>query len=86
MTQNGDVYQNAVAERVNGILKIEFLLNHTFMVDNINKWTFTSSSPLAQSQKAPLLLPRLLSPPLAGGRGVRGAGDLGGGCTSKVYK
>lgn len=30
MTQNGDVYQNAIAERVNGILKIEFLLNHTF--------------------------------------------------------
>jgi len=30
MTQNGDVYQNAVAERVKGILKIEFLLNHTF--------------------------------------------------------
>ena len=30
MTQNGDVYQNAVAERVNGILKIDFLLNHTF--------------------------------------------------------
>ena len=28
MTQNGDVYQNAVAERVNGILKIESLLNH----------------------------------------------------------
>ena len=28
MTQNGDVYQNAVAE--NGILKIDFLLNHTF--------------------------------------------------------
>ena len=30
MTQNGDVYQNAVAERVNGILKIDFLLNQTF--------------------------------------------------------
>lgn len=30
MTQNGDVYQNAIAERVNGILKIDFLLNHTF--------------------------------------------------------
>ena len=30
MTQNGDVYQNAVAERVNGILKIDFLLNKTF--------------------------------------------------------
>jgi transposase InsO family protein len=30
MTQDGDVYQNAVAERVNGILKIDFLLNKTF--------------------------------------------------------
>ena len=30
MTENGDVYQNAVAERVNGILKIDFLLNQTF--------------------------------------------------------
>ena len=30
MTQNGDVYQNAVAERVNGISKIDFLLNQTF--------------------------------------------------------
>lgn len=30
MTQNGDVYQNAVAERVNGILKIDFFLNRTF--------------------------------------------------------
>jgi transposase InsO family protein len=31
MTENGDVYQNAVAERVNGILKIDFLLNQTFV-------------------------------------------------------
>jgi len=30
MTQNGNVYQNAIAERVNGILKIDFLLNQTF--------------------------------------------------------
>ena len=30
MTQNSDVYQNAVAERVNGILKIDFFLNQTF--------------------------------------------------------
>ena len=30
MTENGDVYQNSVAERVNGILKIDFLLNQTF--------------------------------------------------------
>ena len=30
MTENGDPYENAVAERVNGILKEEFLLNKTF--------------------------------------------------------
>ena len=30
MTQHGDPYENAVAERVNGILKTEFLLNQVF--------------------------------------------------------
>lgn len=30
MTQNGDPYENAIAERVNGILKDEFNLNNTF--------------------------------------------------------
>lgn len=30
MTENGDPYENAIAERVNGILKGEFLLNQTF--------------------------------------------------------
>ena len=30
MTENGDPYENAIAERVNGILKSEFLLNQTF--------------------------------------------------------
>lgn len=30
MTQQGDPYENAVAERVNGILKTEFLLNQVF--------------------------------------------------------
>lgn len=30
MTENGDPYENAIAERVNGILKGEFLLNKTF--------------------------------------------------------
>ena len=30
MTENGDPYENAIAERVNGILKNEFLLNRTF--------------------------------------------------------
>lgn len=30
MTENGDPYENAVAERINGILKGEFLLDQTF--------------------------------------------------------
>jgi putative transposase len=30
MTEKGDPYENAIAERVNGILKSEFLLNRTF--------------------------------------------------------
>lgn len=30
MTEKGDPYENAVAERVNGILKCEFMLNRTF--------------------------------------------------------
>ena len=31
MTEQGDPYENAIAERVNGILKGEFLLNKTFV-------------------------------------------------------
>lgn len=30
MTENGDPYENTIAERINGILKGEFLLNQTF--------------------------------------------------------
>jgi transposase InsO family protein len=30
MTENGDSYENAIAERVNGILKEEFYLSETF--------------------------------------------------------
>ena len=30
MTENGDPYENAIAERVNGILKEEFYLGETF--------------------------------------------------------
>ena len=30
MTQHGDPYENAVAERVNGILKTDFRLNRVF--------------------------------------------------------
>jgi putative transposase len=40
MTQNGDPYENAIAERINGILKYEFLLidgfrDHLQAVDTI---------------------------------------------------
>ena len=30
MTEKGDPYENAIAERVNGILKDEFMLDQTF--------------------------------------------------------
>lgn len=30
MTDNGDPYENALAERVNGILKVDFKLNRLF--------------------------------------------------------
>ena len=30
MTEENHCYENAVAERINGILKEEFMLNHTF--------------------------------------------------------
>ncbi|WP_092741725.1 integrase core domain-containing protein [Hymenobacter psychrophilus] len=30
LTENGDPYENAIAERVNGILKIDFRLNRVF--------------------------------------------------------
>jgi transposase InsO family protein len=35
MTQNGDPYENAIAERVNGILKYEFLLIDGFADENV---------------------------------------------------
>jgi transposase InsO family protein len=34
MTENGDPYENAIAERVNGILKEEFYLSETFATHN----------------------------------------------------
>jgi transposase InsO family protein len=42
MTERGDPYENAIAERINGVLKSEFLLNKTFKNieearENVNK-------------------------------------------------
>lgn len=34
MTQNGDPYENAIAERVNGILKTELICRYYDTVDN----------------------------------------------------
>ena len=34
MTDNGDPYENAMAERVNGILKVDFKLNRLFKSRN----------------------------------------------------
>jgi putative transposase len=42
MSHNGDPYQNAIAERVNGILKMEFGLNKTF--ENIERASETVNS------------------------------------------
>lgn len=39
MTENGDPYENAIAERVNGILKGEFLLDQTFATFSLAKQT-----------------------------------------------
>jgi putative transposase len=37
MTQNGDPYENAIAERVNGILKTELICNYYDTVDNASQ-------------------------------------------------
>jgi len=43
MTENGDPYENAIAERVNGILKGEFLLDKTFITFNEALQTVTNA-------------------------------------------
>jgi transposase InsO family protein len=37
MTQNGDPYENAIAERVNGILKTELISNYYDTIDNASR-------------------------------------------------
>jgi transposase InsO family protein len=43
MTQNGDPYENAIAERINGILKYEFLLVDGFTDEYVASKTITQS-------------------------------------------
>jgi transposase InsO family protein len=64
MTQNGDPYENAIAERINGILKYEFLWingfkNHLQAVEGI------SESIKIYNQERPHLSCRMLTPELA---------------------
>lgn len=43
MTQNGDPYENAIAERINGILKYEFLLIDGFADDQVAAQTISQA-------------------------------------------
>jgi len=44
MTENGDPYENAIAEQVNGILKIDFRLNQVFNTVEEAQWIVEASS------------------------------------------
>jgi putative transposase len=61
MTQNGDPYENAVAERVNGILKYEFLLIDGFEDETIATKTIAQSVDI-YNQERPHLSWHMLTP------------------------
>jgi putative transposase len=61
MTQNGDPYENAVAERVNGILKYEFLLIDGFTDDHVAKSTIEQSVSIYNNER-PHLTWNMLTP------------------------
>jgi len=61
MTENGDPYENAVAERVNGILKHEFLLADQFK-DHLQALAVVKESIEVYNQYRPHLSCQLLTP------------------------
>lgn len=61
MTQNGDPYENAIAERVNGILKYEFLLVDGFKDELIASKTIAQSIDIYNNER-PHLSWRMLTP------------------------
>ena len=61
MTQNGDPYENAIAERVNGILKYEFLLVEGFKDHNIALQVIKESIEIYNNER-PHLTCRMLTP------------------------
>jgi putative transposase len=61
MTQNGDPYENAVAERVNGILKYEFLIIEGFK-DHLQALQVIEESIQIYNEERPHLSCNLLTP------------------------
>ena len=61
MTENGDPYENAIAERVNGILKDEFGLSDQ-MEDIIDAALQTDQSIFTYNNQRPHLSCRMLTP------------------------
>lgn len=61
MTQNGDPYENAVAERINGILKYEFLLVDGFR-DHLQALSTIKDSIEIYNQERPHLSCAMLTP------------------------
>jgi putative transposase len=61
MTQNGDPYENAVAERINGILKYEFLLTDGLSDDQIARKTIAQSVSIYNNER-PHLTWQMLTP------------------------
>ncbi len=64
MTENGDPYENAVAERVNGILKYEFLLTQGFK-NHLQAMAVIQESIGIYNEYRPHLSCRMLTPNIA---------------------
>ena len=67
MTQNGDPYENAIAERMNGILKYEFLLADGFKDESIAAKTIVQSVNIYNTER-PHLTWDMLTPEQAHNR------------------
>jgi len=64
MTENGDPYENAIAERVNGILKEEFYLSETFATHNEAAKHIDQSIQIYNTQR-PHLTCQMMTPEVA---------------------
>jgi hypothetical protein len=55
MTQNSDLHENAVAERINGILKQEFMIDK-YSQDLKNKWCIVKEALIDITNSDPIIL------------------------------